>query len=59
MTLTILVSALLTGADGEVRTVKGHGSSVMSVAFSPDGKVLASGSGGPESLVWLWPVTRR
>jgi WD40 repeat protein len=28
-----------------VRTLKGHSDKVTSVAFSPDGQILASGSG--------------
>src|SRR5437867_1435524 len=30
---------------------KGHQESVFSAAFSPDGKFLASGSGGPERVI--------
>ncbi len=37
---------------------KGHPGSVNSVAFSPDGKLLASGGGGFEELVKLWNVAR-
>ena len=33
---------------------KGHKDSVFSVAFSPDGKTIASGSGGLERVVKLW-----
>jgi len=29
---------------------------VYRLAYSPDGKILASGSGGPGALVWLWPI---
>lgn len=36
---------------------KGHQDSIFSVAFSPDGKLLASGSGGLERVVKLWNVT--
>jgi WD40 repeat protein len=35
---------------------KGHRDSVLSVAFSPDGQYLASGSGGLERLIKIWKV---
>ena len=38
----------------EIRTLKGHSASVYSVAFSPDGKTLASGSG--DNTIKLWDV---
>ena len=49
-------------ADGSLRaTLTGHTTSVNSVAFSPDGKTLASGSGSPgssDNTVRLWnPAT--
>jgi WD40 repeat protein len=36
----------------ELATLKGHGDTVLSVAFSPDGKTLATGSG--DHTVKLW-----
>jgi WD40 repeat protein len=35
---------------------KGHEDSVFSVAFAPDGKQLASGSGGLERVIKMWDV---
>jgi WD40 repeat protein len=35
---------------------QGHKESVFCLAFSPDGKLLASGSGGQERLIKVWSV---
>jgi WD40 repeat protein len=37
----------------EVTTLQGHSSEVLSVAFSPDGKYLASGSGDNTVKFWI------
>jgi WD40 repeat protein len=40
-----------------LRTIKGHKGLVESIAFSPDGKRLATGSG--DSTVLVWDLTSR
>ena len=41
-----------------IRTLHGHTDSINSVAFSPDGRTIASGSGGwsdkPDNTIRLW-----
>ncbi len=43
----------------EITTLKGHGKSVNSVVFSPDGSILTSGSGGSNGTIKLWSVAKR
>ncbi len=43
----------------EIATIKGHGKSVNSVVFSPDGSILTSGSGGSNGTIKLWSVAKR
>ena len=44
-------------AAGELRMLQGHSGPVQSVAFSPDGELLASCSPGPPARVMLWSTT--
>jgi WD40 repeat protein len=41
----------------EVRTLTGHTDGVRSVAFSPDGRLLASGSGSYDRTIKLWDIS--
>ncbi|MGV3724107.1 MAG: hypothetical protein ACO1SX_24710 [Actinomycetota bacterium] len=57
--LILATAAPLLAVDSLPRRLARHQSSVMAVDYSPDGKTLASGSCGPESLLWLWPMKGR
>ena len=41
---------------GELRTLEGHGERVLALAFSSDGKLLASGAN--DTTILLWDATR-
>ena len=40
------------------RLLTGHNSEVLTLAYSPDGNLLASGSGYPEYHLRLWDATK-
>ena len=47
---TLKIWNLESGA--QIKELKGHSNDVISVAFSPDGKILASGSGDNTIKIW-------
>jgi len=57
LSIMLLASACDAQTRQELATLKGHGASVTSVAFSPNGKTLASGS--EDNTIKLWVVDAR
>ena len=50
-------AAAFNAAKRELHTLKGHSDFVLSIAFSPNGKLLATG--GRDSVITLWEVNSR
>jgi WD40 repeat protein len=57
LAILLVASACDTKTRQELATLKGHDAGVISVAFSPDGKTLASGSA--DKTVKMWVVDAR
>jgi len=49
------VSSHLTDTGKELGRLQGHQAPVTSLAFSPNGDYLASGSADTTALLWKWP----
>ncbi len=52
--LLIFISAVCAGQRAELLVQSGHNEDVLSVVFSPDGQLLASG--GMDATIKLWEV---
>jgi len=56
---TCVVVVLVSGSEPSVVTLTGHSDMIFSVAFSPDGKLLASGGSYSDTTIKLWDISTR